>query len=201
MLSARRGTHTYMGSSVNFEEQDLGDDLRERIRQALERFQRDFGEQDEDDLRESFLQALEDGDLITGLDPWFYDADDNSCRAATMRTDDEMVTDIDDYRTITWMKRGDEEMKMRNAADDACCAATMRTGDEPVKDLDYYRDYLYTVTEELKMRDRGDEELKMRDDEERKTDDEEEAHGGLGAKDTDGTGHKEERGCVAPFQN
>ena len=38
------------------------------------------------------------------------------------------------------------------------------------------------------------------DDDERKTDDEDEAHGGLGAKDTDGTGHKGKQGCAAPFQ-
>ena len=38
------------------------------------------------------------------------------------------------------------------------------------------------------------------DGEERKTDDKDEAHGGLGEKDTDGTGHKEKQGRVAPFE-
>ena len=42
-----------------------------------------------------------------------------------------------------------------------------------------------------------EDEAQMRDDEERKTDDEEEAHGGLGAKDTDGTGHKGKQGCCS----
>ena len=43
----------------------------------------------------------------------------------------------------------------------------------------------------------GDDDEMWDDDEERRTVDEEEAHGGLGAKDTDGTGHKGKQGCCS----